>query len=230
MKLNGVNKIFIAIAVLLVAAIAWKRYNYNAGGRYYYDAMACAPETFPVYVRELYFITGNGDHVSFDTEDVNHFNSYWKMFDVFPESNQAELLPEKMVLKYASFREGSFYSDTIQLPEEKIKAAFDESLKNNKGTDIYYLGQQKKGLCFMAGIANNGNIIVWLRDEGGEKEMMRTKLAAKTPQPTDTYFGQDMSPKAYLEDRFSFLSDSIKTIIRSGFDANANYIDSATNY
>ena len=82
----------------------------------------------------------------------------------------------------------------------------------------------------MTGIANNGHIIVWLRDEKGEREIMRTKLASKTPSPADTYFGEAMSPKAYFADRFSLLGDSIRTVIKSGFDANANYIDSASNY
>lgn len=97
MKLNLVNKIYIAVALLL-AAIAYRRYSYQAWNRYYYDAGVCAPQTYPVYVREMYFITSGGDHAYIDTEDVNSFRTSWKMADVFPEANRVELLPEKIVL------------------------------------------------------------------------------------------------------------------------------------
>ena len=227
MKLNLVNKVYLTIAVAIAAAVVVKQIRYNAGGRYYYAAGVCAPQTFPVYVREAYLITANDENVHVDTEDVNYFKGSWRSTHFFPEATESNLVPEKLVLNYAGFRDADFYSDTILLPGEKIRDLFKITLKNNSGDEIYYRGQQKQGLSFMIGIANKGNIIVWARDKNGETEILRTKINAREPGEQDTYFGEKMTKAAYLEDRFSLLSDSIKTLIRSGFDAGANYIDSA---
>ena len=230
LKINKINIIFIVIAVVITAAIVIKIIRYRPSERFYYSASVCAPSTFPVYVRELYFLTGNNETVHVDTEDVNYFKSDWKKDHHFPETTEPQLLPQKLVLKYASFREGSFYNDTIVLPFHQLKSTFDSLLAGKQGIDIHYRGQTKKGLVFLVGIANNGNIIVWLKDDVSAIEIARTKIKAKPPGDNDTYWGEEMSASAYLEDRFSLLGDSLKTLIRSGYDADASYIDSATSH
>ena len=230
MKPNLLNKIYLAIAVLLTVGIVYKLIKYRSWSREYYAVSVCAPETFPVYVREMYFTTANDEDVHADTEDVNYFKSRWGAANGFADANEANLPPEKLVLKYASYREKTFYNDTILLPKEKVNAAFEEILKSNDGVDIYYRGMQKPGLLFLIGIANNGNIVVWARGNKLEKEILRTKLVAKEPGEDDTYYGEQMTKDAYIKDRFALLQDSIKNLINSGFDSNANYIDSTTGY
>ncbi|RYD71314.1 MAG: DUF2931 family protein, partial [Sphingobacteriales bacterium] len=212
MKVNFVNKIFLAVGVVLLAAIAWKIIKFQSWNRYYYAASVSAPQSFPVFVREIYFTTAD-DNVWMDTEKVNGFNSSWAQEDYFPDVHESNLLPEKIVLKYASFREGSFYSDTIPLPADKLKAAVDAAFKNNNTVDIYFNGMQKTGLSFLVGIANNGNIIIWLTGAKQTIEIMRAKINAKPPGAEDLYYGGDMSKSEYLKDRFSMLSDSMKTLI-----------------
>ncbi|MFT3979288.1 MAG: DUF2931 family protein [Ferruginibacter sp.] len=230
MKLSFVNKIYVAIALTLVAAIAYKVIRYQPGSRYYYAAGAGAPASFPVYVREMYFITANpNEDVYISTETVNNHTGGWGNDYFFAEASYANLLPEKLVLKYASFRESNFYNDTILLPVAAIRTAYKEAMKNNAGKDIYYRGQQKQGMVFLVGIANNGNIILWLKGSAGRKEIFRTKIYPRQPQESDTYYGEPMSPQQYLTNRFSALGDSMQTLFKSGYDAKANYIDSVVH-
>ncbi|RYY70302.1 MAG: DUF2931 family protein [Chitinophagaceae bacterium] len=228
LKLNLRNKLYAGISILLLAAIAFKLIHYNAGNRYYYAANVTAPATFPVHVKEGYFTRNGTDmQVHLDTEEVNLFRGNWGKDYFFAEANERNLLPEMLVLKYVSYREGTFYNDTIALPAEKIKTIFEAALKNGHALAVYFKGQDKPGLSFSIGIANDGNIIVWLKDSKGKYEICRKKLTPKSPGREDTYYGEDLSKAAYLEKIFERVDDSLKTLIQSGYDAGAHYIDSA---
>lgn len=123
-----------------------------------------APANFPVYIRECYFITPDQDDMAWiNKEDVNNFQSKWGNEYYFAESNNSNRLPQKLVIEYASYRNSKFYGDTLELPQQKIREIFKSAERNNKTEEIYSPGQNRKGLRFVIGIANDGNILVWIR-------------------------------------------------------------------
>lgn len=77
MWLNLTNKFYIGIAIILVVATAYKNISFRAWERYNYSATVLAPLTFPVHVREAYFIVPGDDLESIDHESVNNFNTSW---------------------------------------------------------------------------------------------------------------------------------------------------------
>jgi hypothetical protein len=231
MKLNFVNKAYLVCLFGLLAATIYKTCKYNASERYYYFSSISAPETFPVYVRDAYFITHDPDDDAwFNQTDVNGFNTGWGTEYFFPEIDRPMRLPTKLVLEYASYRDRKFYSDTLDLPQETIKSVFETADTNKSMDEIRGRDGDKQGLRFVLGIANAGNIILWLRGIGLEKVILKTKLTAKEPQGDATRYETVLTKEAYLERVFGALDDSLKRALDKGLDAHASYIDSASHY
>lgn len=228
MKLNGVNKLFIAIAIGLIGLHVYQVFHYRAWDRYYYFTNICTPPGHPAYVRDAYFLTANnGEFSSIRYDESNHFQTVWKESYYFPETYEKQLLPEKLVLKYVSYRDRQFYRDTINLPVDTIKRLTDQILTERKATDIYCRGRDVQGVTFLVGIANNGYILVWLKGEGIEHLVVRTRIQPAIPTKEDTYYdGEVMTVGAYINNRFMTLEDSVKAKIHAGWETNANYKDS----
>lgn len=230
MKINLLNKIYIAIAVGLVVAIISKTLNHKGWERYYYASSVCTPKSNPIYLHGCHFLTADpNDDAWIKTENVNNFSSEWGD-EVFLETHEPMRLPQKLVLQYASYGDRKFYSDTLDLPENEIKQIFETAKQNKNLENLYSARGDVKGLHFLVGIARQGNIIVWLRGVDLEKVILKSKLHSKEPQGDETYYEQRLDKDVYLEKVFADLSDSLKTKIRDGWDANANYIDTPTYY
>jgi hypothetical protein len=230
MKLNLINKIYIAFALVLGIGIAIKLIVYKSWDRYAYAASVTAPQSYPISIRNCYFLLPYGDDAQVNTEDVREFKTTWGDEYYFPESHRPLRLPEKLVLEYVSFRDSRFYRDTVNLPIALIKQTFSEATKQHQLEELYNAGGEKKGLRFLIGIANNGNIIVWLRGNKLERLVLQTKLQPYEPNSADTYYEKPLPKDVYLKKVFERLPDSIKLKIAQGWDKNANYADSSTHY
>ncbi|MDR6969618.1 hypothetical protein J2X31_003651 [Flavobacterium arsenatis] len=230
MKLNFINKIYIAITLILVVAIVIKFINYKSSDRYYYFSSVCAPESYPIAIHNAYFILADGDLGHIKDEDVDRFTSKWGEEYYFAESHHRERLPVKLVLQYVSYRDKKFYSDTLNLPEKEIKQIFESALQNKQATKLHSHPTGVKGLTFLVGIANDGNIAVWLRGVFLEKLILKQKLTAKEPKGDETYYEKRLSKAEYIKKRFENLEDSVKLKLDNGFEARANYIDTPTHY
>ncbi|PWS32577.1 hypothetical protein DF947_05745 [Pedobacter paludis] len=233
MKINRLNKIYIVLSITLVVATIIKILNYKGWERFYYFTSICAPQNYPIAIHDAYFLTGEGedDFAWINFEDVKNFTSKWGEEYYSQEARDRLRLPTKLVLQYASYRDQKFYSDTLDLPQKKILNIFKSALKNK--TAIAFSsggGMVKKGLNFLVGIANDGNIIVWLRGVFLEKVIFKGKIKPHEPQGDETYFEKRLPKAAYLKKMFEDLPDSVKTKLNSGFDAKVNYIDSPTYY
>lgn len=230
LQLNLVNKIYAVITVALMLATAYRFVSYKSWERYNYTATVFAPETFPVYVREAYFILPNDDIESLEHESVNNFTTSWDTDYNSSDPIKKQLLPKQLVLKYFSYRDAQFYRDTLDLPEQKMKWIFKAAAATKKELVLSSYWGKIKGLTFAVGIANNGNLLVRLRGAYLEETILRTKLKAKTPGKEDTYYAEPLSKEAYFKTVFSRLSDSVKTQLNNGFDSRANYIDTPSRY
>jgi hypothetical protein len=80
------------------------------------------------------------------------------------------------------------------------------------------------------GIANDGNLMVWLRGIYLEKLLLKTQLKAREPKAEDLYYAKPLSKQEYYDQMFRFIPDTLKDLIDRGVDRNAKYIDSPTHY
>lgn len=230
MKLNFINKLYIAITLILVIAIGIKFFNYKSWERYYYFSSVCTPESYPIAIHDSYFILDDGDLGHIKDEYVNDFTSKWGQEYYFAESNERSRLPVKLVLQYVSYRDKKFYSDTLDLPKKEIKQIFESALQNKQAIELYNSSNKAKGLTFLVGIANDGNVAVWLRGVFLEKLILKQKLTAKEPKGDETFYEKRLSKAEYIKKSFENLEDSVKLKLDNGFEAKANYIDSPTHY
>ncbi|RWU08093.1 DUF2931 family protein [Pedobacter chitinilyticus] len=236
MKFNLVNKIYIGMAVALVLASLWKIWRFKPWDRHYFFASVNAPYTFPIYIRDIYFLYPVGDEYgegfSYTREEVNNFNSHWGNEYYSPRVSDPLRFPKQLVLQYVSYRDKKFYRDTLDLPQQLIEDTFKEAKEKNQllvmSTNLG--GEEKKGLHFVVGIANDGNLMVWLRGVYLEKLLLKTQLKAREPKAEDLYYAKPLSKQEYYDKMFRFIPDTLKDLIDRGVDRNAKYIDSPTHY
>ena len=227
-KLNTINKIYAAILILLVISTIAKVLIYRGWDRYYYGATISAPHSFPINVREGHFLLENGETQYINSSEVNNNGIfYWGDGD-YSEPNEKERLPVKLVLAYASYRDSSFYADTIGLPVKTIEKAF-KSVKTNGILVSRYQAAPDFKLDFVVGIANKGNVIVWLRGENFETVLLKHKIVPHEPVGDDTYYEKRLSKKQYFKKAFSIDSADLEAY-KKGFDKDANYIDSPSQF
>jgi len=230
-KLNILNKIYIVILVAIIIATVIKTHHYDAGDRYYYTASFTAPPTYRMYVQQSQFITeGDGqNHVFIKSDNVNSGSSTWGNGDS-EDTEEQERLPKALVLRYASYREKAFYADTIPLPTKVIDEIFAGGIEKNINVGIYTSGgPELSGLIFLIGIANNGNIVIWLQGRKYERKILTYHLKPIKPTQDQFYESQFYPVKTYF-DYFNIDTAGYKKMVKNGIDAHANYADSATHY
>jgi len=231
MKINNLNKFYIALAILLIFGCIYKFIGYKSWERYYYFADASAPNTYPVHVRNCYFITPDeNDFAIVNTDEVNNFQSHWGSDYYSPNAREKYRIPEKLVIEYASYRDSKFYTDTLKLPKDVILGIFKASEDNSTQIPLAGRNGDVFGLRFSIGIANNGNILLWLRGRNLEKLILKTRIPAREPKGDQTYFQKRLPKAIYLQQVFENLPDSVKNTFKQGVDANANYADSPSHY
>lgn len=236
MKLNTINKIYIGFAIILVLGIIWRVVSYKPWDRHYFFASVSAPYTFPVYIRDIYFVYPNGNEFGegfYHTKDeVNNFNSSWGAEHYSPRVNKTLQFPRQLVLQYVSYRDKKFYRDTLDLPQQTIENTFKEAKANKQLLDMFtdYGIDEKQGLHFVVGIANDGDLVVWLRGMFFEKVLLKTKLKPKEPKKEDLYFAKEMNKQEYYQKVFEYMPDTVKQLVEQGYDNGAKYIDTPTRY
>ena len=219
------------MAFCVILFSIYRTLEYKSWERYYYDATMTAPSTYPIHVRECTFLTGDDDDDAYVShENVNNHISEWGDDGDFLELSDKMFLPKKLAISYYSYRGKDFYRDTIQLPTDKIKELFKQAIRNNSTEKYFSAYGNAKGLNFTVGIANDGQLLIWLRGINFEKLILKTKLKPTEPHADDLYHRELLSKEKYFEYAFEDISDSLKLKIDNGIDANANYADSATHY
>lgn len=235
MRLNFINKIYIAIGLILLGLIIQKILAYKASERFYYYSSVSAPSTFPIYIKEIDFILPDHEldlgFYKSQQEEVNEFITDWGKEYYFPEVHAPLRLPEKLYIDYCDYRSQLFYKDTIDLAQANLLQIFKKAVKERKTVEMYNSRVHRQGLHFVVGIANGGNVILWLRGSDFEKVILKKKLLPYEPSPNMLKFEQtQFSKKAFIDTVFYELPDSLKTRFAKGYDAEANYIDSPSRY
>lgn len=230
MKLNHTNKAYIGISIVLLLLIIYTFTNNRSSDRYNYAASITVPATFPVHLKRAYFLMSNGDFEGLRSEEVENFTADWHSYDVNTNHVENQLLPEKLVLSYLSYRNKTFYSDTLTLPVEEMKMVFETAAKNEQFLVLSSYAGIKKGLAYMIGVANDGNVIMWLRGVNLEEVVFKTKLKAKEPNFDDLNDEKALTKEEYFNSVFRDLSDSVKIKLNSRYDSKANYIDTPSRY
>lgn len=231
-KLNTINKIYAALLIGVVAATVIKMYVYYSTPRYFYTASFTAPQTYPVYLLDGYLILEGKDEdiKSISYENVNYNRSTWGEGD-FNSPDRKERLPKALVVKYASYRDRNFYFDTIPLPRKLIYDVFEGREKENKRlhpVKTAYTFSNPPQLSLVVGLANKGNIVIWLQSENFEKKLLTYHIDPRKPEGELYYQGEKYTPVDYFN-HFE-LTDEYKKAEAKGIDKNANYADSSTHY
>lgn len=233
-KINLINRIYIAVALCLVATIVVKTFRYKSWDRFRYVADVCTPATYPVYIHHIDFLLPDGEHhggfYKSVSENVNNFSSRWAETYMTGDSYEPEFLPVSLVLNYTSYRNQKVYTDTLRLPQEKMREVFKSARKNKQMEKLYGSGEQILGLTFLVGIANDGNVVVWLRGIFLDKVIMKAKLMGTEPGLKEFKLGKVSSKAAYINSIFKDMPDSLRRELDRGLDAKASYIDSPGRY
>lgn len=232
-KFNLLNRIYLLLFLGMIIAIAVKVFilHQRDKGRIYFSVTLTAPDTYPVYLQQAYMVSADGKRNDIDDNRVNSEQDRWANVTDF-EIREKYRLPKALVLSYASSRDKKYYNDSIPLPLALIESIFktsaakglEKSIMTNKGSNV-------NGLVFLIGIANNGNIVVWLQGKNYERKLGVYHFAAQQPQGEMWYDGKGYSGKHFF-DVFGLTpnSDQIKAVAANGKDSLANYADSATHY
>ncbi|WP_300673249.1 DUF2931 family protein [Soonwooa sp.] len=231
-KLNIFNKILALIVLALIGANIYYLFRYKSWDRYYFASSVTVPKSYPIHIDEIFFKYPNDDiGASFykSTDEVNNFGSDWGHAYYFPEAPHPIRLPKELALSYFDYRANKFYSTRIALSPDEIKKHFTEAEKGKNFTDLYNVNGDVKGLIFLVGIANNGNIMLWLKGKNYAKLLFKKHLE---PIPISKSFNYEnfKTEEAYKAKFFEYLSDSIKQKINAGWEAKANYIDSTKQF
>lgn len=227
-KLNTINKIYAVILVLLILATAQKLWKYKGWKRFYYSASFSAPHSYPVHVQNGQFILEDGEIAYIGFNAVNDRNYMDWGYGDSNDPTTKKRLPVKLVLEYASYRDESFYADTVELPLAVIKKAFSTVNETGISTSLYQAPNVKR-LEFVVGIANKGNIIVWLRGEHFETILLKHKIAPHEPVGDDTYYETRLQKGQYLKKVFEIDSADLAAF-KAGLDKDANYIDTPSQF
>lgn len=226
-KLNVLNKIYLVVLALLIIATIAKLLHYKGWSRYFYSASVSAPRMYPIAVYRADFLLSDGTSASVDASEVSDQRLDWGQGE-FPQTSERQQLPLKLVLDYVSYRDQSFYKDTIDLPAKLIDSIFKTSERTGIRQSIYRAGGDAMGLVFLIGIANNGNVVVWLQGDKYERILLKHKIVAREPSAADLFNGKQLIKKEYMEQAFGDLSDDFFKNLAEGVDKDANYIDSAS--
>lgn len=231
-QLNLFNKILAVIILILIAFNIYRFFTYKSWDRYYFSASVTVPEYFPIHVETVSFNYPNDDlgHDFYQSVDeVNKFYVKWGEGYYFPEAYESLLLPKSVDISYYDYRSRLFYKSTIALPEDVMRNIFKEAEKTQHYTKLYNSGGDVKGLVYVLGIANNANIMLWLKGDNYSKLVLKTQLKpvpfSKSQQGKNYKTEND-----YFKENFRELADSLKIKINNGYQKNANYIDSTKQF
>jgi hypothetical protein len=231
-KLNLLNIIYLVILAGMIIATVIKVRKYDSGDRYYFSAGLTAPLTYPVFVNQAYFILAgdNNETGSVLLNDVNQHNSKWgynlNNTDLVSDRSR---LPKALILEYASYRDKKYYYDSIPLPATLIDSIFKSSVAKGMMMPLSMGTSDVGGLSFLIGLANNGNVVVWLQGKNYEKKLGTYHFNPQPPTGKFSSDGNQVYTGKTLFDVF-YISDDLKEQIATDKDSNANYADSTSHY
>ncbi|SKB98678.1 Protein of unknown function [Soonwooa buanensis] len=231
-KLNTFNKCLSAIVVLMIIANIYYLFFYKSWDRYNFDSSVTVPPSYPMYIEEVSF---NYPHdelgISFykSQDEVNRFGNTWGQAYYFPEAREPMRLPIELVLSYFDYRANKFYKTKIQLPTKDMKQCFEEAQEQKRFTKLYNVHGDVHGLVFLLGVANNGNIMLWLKGDNYAKLLFKKHLEPVSISKSLNY-DHFKTEEQYKAKFFEYLPDSTKQKINSGWEVKANYIDSTKQF
>lgn len=217
------------MVVLLGLATLIRFLSYHSSPRYYYDASVSFPTDFPVRVWTAKLLLEGKEEKRIQTKSVSDEYGSWGFGDS-PVIDHKERLPIALVISYASFRDKAFYRDTIPLPLDTIRRIFETLETRGLKTSIYGMPQEVKRFDLVLGLANKGNVVVWVQGEQFEQVLLKHQIKAYIPSKKgDGFFPPAAASTGYF--RTEFESDSLRIKESGGFrDQEVNYIDTPSHY
>lgn len=222
--MNKTNIFYVLVLLFLIAATAVELFTDKPWVRYYYSTMVTAPDTYPVSLQDVHFILADGTISDLDDDDIRGWGESANLSDKAAERR----LPEKLILSYLSYRDQLFYTDTISLPAATLDSIFKNLVKTNDGNPVHNSSAGiNLSLNIVVGIANKGNIIVWLHGHNYEHTLLKHQIFADKKRSVSSFPVNGKVKQLYL-DKLS--NKELKEAILSDKDADAEYIDTPSFY
>jgi hypothetical protein len=229
-RLNLLNKIYLFIFTGMIIASCVKAFvlHQHQIGRYYYSMTLTSPDTYPVYLQNAYVVCVNGEKNYISDNRVNNEQKHWcqltdfEIQDIFP-------LPKAIVLSYASYRDKKYYNDSIPLPAGLIDSIFKTSQAKGIQKTVRSNSGDVNALVFLIGIANNGDIVVWLQGKNYERKLVSYHFTAQKPQG-EMQDGDHFYSGEHFFEVFDLVNMRADIREATGKDSHANYADSSTHY
>ncbi|WP_410222038.1 hypothetical protein [Pedobacter sp.] len=150
MKINLINKIYFALAILLLIGIGIKIYKYAAWNRYYYKALLQVKKTYSIKIEAALLLTPD-DFISVSKQE--------ELTEITPFN----LVPQKLIIEYTNGNKQ--YKDTLSISADRVKEIFDQIRKSGKQLELYSEKGPKKGYGFLISQDENAQITVWIEGE-----------------------------------------------------------------
>lgn len=233
--MNHFNKFLIILTLTLSVTYSYILIKEKPWSKFYYEAFAFYPEAFPVEFSRIEFTSNAIKDIDYGYySNINIYSDgfvNWSGGGGFSNQNvKKRFLPDNLYLEYIDLQTEKYYRDTIPLPKKKMEEIFKKAKGKNmlQDLDSYYTCM---GLTLQVGIANDGNILVWLSNTDYrtdfEIEILKTKILPKTfPRNWDKYTIKNEEKKVILQNIFNRVSNYEKEALIKGIDSTANYKDS----
>ena len=209
----------------MTGSIMAQHFDWKFGSRYYYNVVATAPQVYPVslHTSALQLSDKRFEEVTYSS------SSKWGFINL-TATGKKKHLPVMLDLQYDAYREQRFYSDTIPFHGKKLDSIFKTFLKTDNSYSFSEDERRVQGLNFVIGIANHGNIIIWIQGKDKQVELLRHHIKW-TPEMNVMHYPLDkIERQAFFDDMFKELSPATKLKIKADTDTKANYIDTPSLY
>ncbi|QDO94351.1 DUF2931 family protein [Formosa sediminum] len=224
--MNNFNKFLITLTLILAVTYGYVIVTNKPWSKYYYQAFAFYPNDFPIEISQCKFTSNSEKQVDYDYYSEINVSDYvaWSSGGYSSQTNKKRFLPDNIYLEYIDLQTKAYYRDTIPLPKSKMEDIFKKAKQKYmlQNLDTYYT---RMGLTLHIGIANDGNILVWIGNTDKPKtfqiEVLRTKiLPKKFPKQWNN------KTEVLMEQVLKNVSEEKLKALEKGIDSTANYKDS----
>ncbi|MFD2561096.1 DUF2931 family protein [Aquimarina rubra] len=158
----------------------------------------CAPEIYPVRIKEGYFIMEDGSSIEIPSGGRTVHNGWGQIGSTYIVGDDLKPIPRKLKITWISYAENKFYSGDFDLPSEEIQRFFEKGFLDRRN-------KQENYSRIVVGMAPGGIVSIWLLGAGSTVEIGQY-LAKEINMEIN-----DLSPNTTL-DRETYVANRINSL------------------
>ncbi|WP_299181559.1 DUF2931 family protein [uncultured Aquimarina sp.] len=158
----------------------------------------CAPEIYPIRIKEGYFITKDGTSIEIPSGGRTVHNGWGQIGSTYLVGDDLKPIPQKLKITWISYAENKFYKGDFDLPSEEIRQFFEKGFLDRRN-------KQENYSKIVVGMAPGGIVSIWLLGAGSTVE-----IGQYIAQEIDMEI-KDLSPNTTL-DRATYVSNRVNSL------------------